>query len=82
MLLEAIKKEMDDEVYRYYVGTSYRHLMIWDKGEVAELTPPHDIKGVLPPISAMGSSAIPSPKTTMYFMLKPPCLSFKAILQC
>ncbi len=45
VLLEAIKKEMDDEVYRYYVGTSYRHLMIWDKGEVAELTPPHDVLG-------------------------------------
>lgn len=45
VLLEAIQKEMNNEIYQYYVGTSYRHLMIWDKGEVAELTPPHDVLG-------------------------------------
>ena len=28
-----------------YTRTSYRHLTIWDKGEVTELTPPHDILG-------------------------------------
>lgn len=45
VLLGAIQKEMNNEIYQYYVGTSYRHLMIWDKGEVAELTPPHDVLG-------------------------------------
>lgn len=45
VLLDAVKKEMDDEIYRYYLGTSYRHLLIWDKGEVVELTPPHDVLG-------------------------------------
>ena len=45
VLLEAIQKEMNNEIYQYYVGTSYRHLMIWDKGGVAELTPPHDVLG-------------------------------------
>lgn len=45
VLLEAIQKEMNNEIYQYYVGTSYRHLMIWDKGEVTELTPPHDVLG-------------------------------------
>lgn len=45
VLMEAIQKEMNDDIYTYYVGTSYRHLTIWDKGEVVELTPPHDVLG-------------------------------------
>jgi len=43
VLLEAVKKELQNEIYYFYVGTSYRHLTIWDKGEVVDLTPPHDI---------------------------------------
>lgn len=42
ILLEAVKKEFENETYQFYVGTSYRHLLIWDKGEVVELAPPHD----------------------------------------
>lgn len=45
VLLEAVKKELQNEMFKYYVGTSYRHLLIWDHGKVAELTPPHDILG-------------------------------------
>lgn len=45
VLLEAVKKELETDLYKYYVGTSYRHLTIWDKGDVVELTPPHDILG-------------------------------------
>ncbi len=45
ILLEAVKNELEDDVYKFYVGTSYRHLTIWDKGEVVELTPPHDVLG-------------------------------------
>ncbi|MBQ3584152.1 MAG: cofactor-independent phosphoglycerate mutase [Lachnospiraceae bacterium] len=45
ILLEAVKKELEDDEFKYYVGTSYRHLTIWDKGDVVELTPPHDILG-------------------------------------
>ena len=45
VLLEAVKKELENEVYKFYVGTSYRHLTIWDKGEVVPLTPPHDVLG-------------------------------------
>lgn len=44
-LIEAVKAEMEDELYKFYVGTSYRHLTIWKGGEVAELTPPHDVLG-------------------------------------
>lgn len=43
VLLEAVKKELENETYRFYAGTSYRHCLIWDKGEVVELTPPHDV---------------------------------------
>lgn len=43
ILLEALKKGLKKEGYTFYVGTSYRHLLIWNKGKVVELTPPHDI---------------------------------------
>lgn len=43
VLLEAVKKELQNEVYQFYVGTSYRHCLIWDKGQVVPLTPPHDV---------------------------------------
>jgi len=45
VLLDAVKKELENDIYKYYVGTSYRHLTIWDKGQVVSLTPPHDILG-------------------------------------
>ncbi len=45
ILIEAVQKELGNEMFQYYVGTSYRHLLIWDKGSVVELTPPHDILG-------------------------------------
>ena len=45
ILIEAVQKELGNEMFNFYVGTSYRHLLIWDKGSVVELTPPHDILG-------------------------------------
>lgn len=45
LLIEAVKSKLENELYKYYVGTSYRHLVIWDNGKVVELTPPHDILG-------------------------------------
>lgn len=45
VLLDAVRKELEDDEYRFYVGTSYRHCTIWKNGDVAELTPPHDILG-------------------------------------
>lgn len=45
VLLDAVKAELDCEEFRYYLGTSYRHCTIWDKGSVVELTPPHDVLG-------------------------------------
>lgn len=43
VLLEALKEGLQREGYEFYVGTSYRHLLVWKHGEVVELTPPHDI---------------------------------------
>ncbi|MFA9463329.1 MAG: cofactor-independent phosphoglycerate mutase [Velocimicrobium sp.] len=43
ILLEAVKAELQNEIYKFYVGTSYRHLTIWNQGAVVDLTPPHDI---------------------------------------
>jgi 2,3-bisphosphoglycerate-independent phosphoglycerate mutase len=45
ILLDAVKKGLETEEYKFYVGTSYRHLLIWDKGQVLELAQPHDIPG-------------------------------------
>ena len=45
ILLEAVKKELENDIFKFYVGTSYRHCLIWDKGEVVELSQPHDILG-------------------------------------
>lgn len=45
ILIEAVKAELQNDVFKFYTGTSYRHLLIWDRGYVAELTPPHDILG-------------------------------------
>lgn len=43
ILLDAVAKEMQNDTYQFYLGTSYRHCLIWNKGSVVELTPPHDI---------------------------------------
>ncbi|HBI64495.1 MAG TPA: cofactor-independent phosphoglycerate mutase [Clostridiales bacterium] len=45
VLLEAVKKEFEKDTYHFYVGTSYRHLLIWEHGEVIDLAPPHDHLG-------------------------------------
>lgn len=45
VLLEAVREGLESEQYKFYAGTSYRHLLIWDRGEVTELTPPHDVLG-------------------------------------
>ena len=45
VLIEAVRKELETDIYKFYVGTSYRHLLIWDQGQVMELTPPHDVLG-------------------------------------
>lgn len=43
VLLQAVKQELETAGYRFYAGTSYRHLLIWENGAVLFLTPPHDV---------------------------------------
>ena len=45
ILIDAVKKELETDIYKFYVGTSYRHLLIWQQGQVVDLTPPHDVLG-------------------------------------
>lgn len=45
VLLKAVADELQDDIYKFYVGTSYRHCLIWADGEVVPLTPPHDVLG-------------------------------------
>ena len=43
VLVEALREGLKKEGYEFYVGTSYRHLLVWANGKVVELVPPHDI---------------------------------------
>ncbi len=42
ILMDAIRANFNDETFQFYTGTSYRHIMIWKKGRLAQLEPPHD----------------------------------------
>lgn len=43
ILVEALKEGLEREGYAFYVGTSYRHLLVWKNGEMLDLVPPHDV---------------------------------------
>lgn len=45
VLLDAVRAELENDTYRFYTGTSYRHCLIWEKGRVVDITPPHDVLG-------------------------------------
>ncbi|MBQ2854164.1 MAG: cofactor-independent phosphoglycerate mutase [Oscillospiraceae bacterium] len=42
ILMEAIQEAFNNEEFQFYPGTSYRNIMIWKKGRLAQLEPPHD----------------------------------------
>ena len=42
ILMDAIREAFNDETFQFYTGTSYRHIMVWKKGRVSSLEPPHD----------------------------------------
>ena len=41
-LMDAIREAFNDETFQFYTGTSYRHIMVWKKGRISHLEPPHD----------------------------------------
>jgi len=43
VLLEAVRAKLQDDEFKFYLGTSYRHCLIWKNGEVLEYAQPHDI---------------------------------------
>jgi len=45
VLLDAVEDAFENEEFQFYVGTSYRHCLIWNQGKVVELAQPHDILG-------------------------------------
>ncbi len=45
VLLNAVKEKLEIPGCSFYTGTSYRHCFIRERGEVVNLTPPHDVLG-------------------------------------
>ena len=45
ILMDAIRDAFQSETFRFYTGTSYRHITVWDKGEILDMEPPHDHLG-------------------------------------
>ena len=45
VLVEALKEKLQNEEFQFYVGTSYRHCLIWNNGQVIDLVQPHDVLG-------------------------------------
>ncbi|MFA5182681.1 MAG: cofactor-independent phosphoglycerate mutase [Syntrophales bacterium] len=45
-IINDLNRELGNEVYRFFPGVSYRHLLVWRNGEeTMNTTPPHDITG-------------------------------------
>ena len=45
VLMDAIRAEFNSDTFRFYTGTSYRHILVWKGGKVCHLEPPHDHLG-------------------------------------
>lgn len=45
VLLREVEKQLANETYQFYAGTSYRHCLIWNHGKIVELAQPHDVLG-------------------------------------
>ena len=42
ILMDAVREHFNSEEFQFYTGTSYRHILVWKKGRMAQLEPPHD----------------------------------------
>ena len=45
ILMDSIREKFDSDTVRFYTGTSYRHIMVWKRGKIVPLEPPHDHLG-------------------------------------
>ena len=42
ILMDTIREHFNSEEFQFYTGTSYRHILVWKHGRLAQLEPPHD----------------------------------------
>ncbi|MBQ7329510.1 MAG: cofactor-independent phosphoglycerate mutase [Oscillospiraceae bacterium] len=45
ILMDAVREAFQNEEFKFYTGTSYRHITVWNKGKILDLEPPHDHLG-------------------------------------
>ena len=45
ILMNTIRQHFDNEEFRFFTGTSYRHIALWKKGRVLDFEQPHDHLG-------------------------------------
>ena len=45
ILMDAVREAFDNDTFRFYTGTSYREITVWDHGQVLDLYQPHDHLG-------------------------------------
>ena len=45
VLMDAVREAFNNEEFSFYTGTSYRHITVWQNGEVLDMEPPHDHLG-------------------------------------
>ena len=45
ILMDTLRASMTTDKFKFYTGTSYRHIMVWKRGRVLDLAQPHDHLG-------------------------------------
>lgn len=45
VLMDTIRRDLTTDKFKFYTGTSYRHIMVWKHGRVLDLEQPHDHLG-------------------------------------
>ena len=45
VLMDTIRRAFNNETFRFYTGTSYRHITVWKNGTVQDMAQPHDHLG-------------------------------------
>jgi len=43
--MDAIRQAFNNDTFRFYTGTSYRHITVWNHGTVLDFSQPHDHLG-------------------------------------
>lgn len=45
ILMDTIREHLTTDEFKFYTGTSYRHIMVWKQGRVLDMEQPHDHLG-------------------------------------